>query len=74
VSSNADLYCFPERRCPARIGHPENRILRWIGIRVAAKISKVDEAYGIDCVIFDPLEYRAEIGARPALRFKNHGL
>src|SRR6185312_9646180 len=66
-SIDGNLDGFAEWSRPAGIGHPDNGIIRWIRIRVAEQIRKIDQTSRINAVFFHPLEYRAKI--RPSAAF-----
>ena len=53
---DADVNRFAQLRHPAGVSHPENRIIRGIGIRVATKVGKVDETNSVDTVIVQPVK------------------
>src|SRR6185312_16954450 len=70
ASIEGNLDGFAKGRVPARVGHPENGIFRWIRIRVAEQISEINQTSRINSVFFHPLEYRAEICSSAAFRLQ----
>src|SRR5579859_209490 len=56
-----------ERSNSARIRYPEDRILRWFRIRIAAQVGQVDKASGRDAIDFDPFKCWTELGSFASL-------
>ena len=74
ISFLGDLNSLTKTRSSVGIGHPEHRIFRGLGIRIAAQVSEIDQAHRRNLVFGDPLEGRAEVCAATALGLKTHWL